>query len=243
MEKIKNICLWGLGAFLILCCVVYINVTLVPSVLIAIAGVLILPPINKIIDSKFSDEKKKKSYRFIKNILVIVFVLIFFVNIGSDATTEKLNDVESINQKKIEKSIRLTVDETNGTYTGDRVDGKKDGKGKYEWNNGCIYEGEFKDDEINGKGKLTYTNKEIYEGNFDNGKKDGKGKYTFSNGDVYDGEWKEDKLEGNGTYTFSNGEKYVGEFVNNKFNGTGTYTKGKNKYKGTWINNEYQKKK
>ncbi len=146
----------------------------------------------------------------------------------------------TIDQELIDESVEKTITEKNGTYTGQRINGKKQGTGKYVWNNGAIYEGEFSDNNINGKGKLTIPDKGTYEGNFINGKKDGQGTITFSNGDIYTGEWKEDKMSGQGQYTFANGDTYEGSFLENKFNGQGTYTKGENKYTGTWENNQYK---
>ena len=250
MEKVKKVILWVIGIFFIITFFVYANQIFVPAILILIGGIIILPPINEKIESKLADEEKVKKYKVIRNIIVVILILIFGVNIpptqdkvGNQADNYIVNDVSStINQTELDNSASLAVTETNGKYTGDRVDGKKEGNGKYEWNDGSVYEGEFSNDQINGKGKLTIPQKGIYEGNFVNGKRSGQGTYTFTNGDKYQGNWSDDKMSGQGTYTFANGDTYVGEFSNNKFNGQGTYTKGSNKYTGTWSDNEYKNK-
>lgn len=209
-------------------------------------------------DKKY--ENKIKNYNIIKNISIVTLALVFFANVPSSNETNQSNNNSQethtvqevqeiqeaqenspIDQKQIDASATATITEKNGTYTGERVDGKKQGNGKYEWNDGSVYEGEFSDDKINGKGKLTIPQKDTYEGNFSNGKKNGQGTYTFANGDIYTGEWSDDKMSGQGKYTFANGDTYDGSFSDNKFNGQGTYTKGENKYTGTWKNNEYTK--
>lgn len=252
MEKVKKVILWVIGMFFIITFLVYVNQIIVPSMLILIAGIILLPPINEKIKNKLEDEEKVNKYKIIRNIMVIVFILIFGVNVPTQNKVENqtnnqnnsysINNVgDTINQTEIDKSVALTITETNGKYTGERVDGKKEGTGKYEWNDGTIYEGEFSNDKINGQGKLTIPQKGTYEGTFVNGKRSGQGTYTFTNGDIYQGNWTDDKMSGQGTYTFNNGDTYVGEFSNNKFNGQGTYKKGSNKYTGTWSDNEYKK--
>ena len=71
--------------------------------------------------------------------------------------TDNLVDYEptlitEISQIITNESIQAVEVETNGKYTGSRVDGKKSGTGKYEWKNGNVYEGEFSDDLMHGTG-------------------------------------------------------------------------------------------
>ena len=149
--------------------------------------------------------------------------------------------INNISNSEIQKMLEEVTKDTNGRFTGERINGKKEGNGTYVWNDGSIYKGEFSNDLMNGKGLLTIPGKGSYEGNFINGKKSGTGTYKFTNGDTYSGSWDNDTMSGHGTYIFSNGDKYVGQFVNNQFHGTGTYTSNGNKFTGTWINNKYQK--
>lgn len=259
-EKSKNFILWVISILLILSSCAYVNQIMIPSILLLIAGIALLPPVNRRINEKIKSEEYKKDYRITKNILVIVFIFVFGANVpvqnkqnekidnkllmqynNTNSITEKIEETEVINQNNIDESVTKTITETNGKYTGERIDGKKQGIGKYEWNDGSIYEGEFSDDKINGKGKLTLLENGVYEGTFINGKKSGQGIYNFKNEDKYEGNWEDDKMSGQGTYIFANGDTYVGEFKDNKFNGQGTYTKGDNKYTGTWTDNEYKK--
>lgn len=256
-DKIKNIILWVIGIFFILSFIAYWKTILIPSILILISGILVLPPVNNAINKKLEEKNNVKKYKTAKIILVVTFFLVFFSNVPAQEVGENslVNDTNSISsseetgnntpqQTEINQpaeSMSNIITETNGKYTGQRVDGKKQGYGKYEWNDGSVYEGEFKDDKINGQGKLTIPEKGIYEGNFSNSKKSGQGTYMFINKDKYIGNWEDDKMSGQGTYTFSNGDTYVGEFSDNKFNGQGTYTKDGKEYSGTWSNNEYKK--
>lgn len=248
MEKAKEVILWVIGIFFIITFLIYANQIIVPSIMILITGIILLPPINQKIKSKLEDEEKINKYKMVRNIMIIVFIIIFGVNIPTENQVENQNisyivsnKSNTINQNEIDKSVTLTITETNGKYTGERIEGKKEGRGKYEWNDGSVYEGEFSKDQISGQGKLTIPQKGTYEGTFVNGEKSGQGTYKFVNGDTYQGNWKNDEMSGKGTYIFANGDTYVGEFLNNKFNGQGTYTKGGNKYTGTWSNNEYKK--
>ena len=249
MEKVKRTLSWIIGILFIITFFVYADQIVIPSILILIAGIILLPPINQKIKNKFNDEEKIKNYEIIRNVLIIIFILVLGVNLPEQEKNENQtnnyitnnNIINTINQTEINKSVTLAITETNGKYTGERIDGKKEGSGKYEWNDGTIYEGQFLNDEINGQGKLTIPQQGTYEGTFVNGKRSGQGTYTFANGDIYQGNWENDKMSGQGTYTFVNGDTYVGEFSENKFNGQGTYTKDGNKYTGTWSDNEYKK--
>lgn len=132
---------------------------------------------NKLASSE--NANKISNYSIIKNIAVIIFFLIFMVNVPQDNTNQTAtSDVSSntiietskevnkedikINQNEIDNSVSQTITETNGTYTGERIDGKKQGTGKYEWKDGTIYEGEFSNNEINGHGKLAIPGEGTY---------------------------------------------------------------------------------
>ena len=244
-EKTKKFWAWFIGIFLICSALTYFNQILIPSLLILMAGIVILPPINKKIKSKFEEKYYSANFGVIRNIIIIMTTLIFVVNVPeSNITDQNKNSYktgESTEEQRIvDEPISKEITETNGTYTGPMTNGKREGKGKYEWNDGCIYEGEFHEDMIHGQGKLIIIGEGTYEGTFSNGKKNGYGKYSFNNDDIYDGNWLDDKMSGKGTYMFANGDTYTGDFSNNQFNGEGTYTNGNNKYTGIWSNNEYK---
>ena len=51
------------------------------------------------------------------------------------------------------------------------------GKGKFEWPDGRIYDGEYKNDKKEGHGDFTWPDGRKYDGNWKNGKQDGEGKF------------------------------------------------------------------
>ena len=246
LMKKHKIIIWCIAIFFILEAIAYIEKNTIPAIMLLIAGIFMIPPVNQKIENAINNSEKLIKYKTTKNILIVVFFLVFIANISDTAQIDNSLEVNTtnnvnteINENTNKSSDELT--EKNGKYIGDIVNGTKQGNGKFEWNSGSVYEGEFSNNKINGIGKMTIPNLGEYEGNFVEGKRYGKGKYTFVNGDRYDGEWKDDKMNGQGVYIFANGDKYDGTFLNNKFNGSGTYTKDGKQYTGTWENNEYKK--
>ncbi len=90
--------------------------------------------------------------------------------------------------------IRRYEDAQSGTvvetYTGRWIEGRQQGKGRYESTLGTHYDGEFKD-----------------------GLPDGLGIYRWADGSRYSGGWKAGLRVGRGTYTWANGASYEGEWV------------------------------
>ena len=137
----------------------------------------------------------------------------------------------------------------NGEYTGELVDGVRQGYGVFKFSNYDIYDGDWEAGKMYGKGfykfydpiKDKYASK--YEGDFNNGMREGKGKMTYANHDVYVGSWQNNQRTGNGICWFgsgdvfqgiwkfnqmvrgvfrkANGEVYDGEIKNGKCNGFG----------------------
>ena len=255
----KNTMSWVFGIFLLLAGISYINTETALSIIMCVLGFILLPPINKKIIAKMGESNIKK-YKDYRNIFIIIYVLVFSYYVPSNSMPEKSNTTkaiptsieesidgssftgtDNINQETIDKSVTNILSDKNGKYTGDIVDGVKQGQGEFLWNDGTKYTGTFDDNNINGQGTLIYSNGESYEGNFVNGIREGNGTFKFSNGDVYTGNWKDDKMAGQGDYKFSNGDEYKGEFSENAFNGKGSYIKDGVTYTGSWVNNSYQK--
>jgi antitoxin component YwqK of YwqJK toxin-antitoxin module len=85
-------------------------------------------------------------------------------------------------------------------YEGEWQGGKKNGKGKYFWSNGQVYEGEFKDNECHGAGVLYYLCGKKFEGQWKNGKKTGRCTYTWPNGSQYSVIYIDGKKQGEGLF-------------------------------------------
>lgn len=261
-QKIKKTWMWIISIFCIMSGIIFAQDIIVPSILILLAGIILLPPVDEIIKEKINEQSKRKLFGIMRIIYTVIALMVISVNIsnvssdGSIYYTEKTNNgqsenilnsteilgnISAIDQNTINETLTNIIAAENGKYDGDIVNGKMQGKGTYEWNDGSKYVGDFNNNKINGRGTLTIPKKGSYEGDFVEGKKSGKGTYKFANGDVYEGDWSDDKMSGKGTYTFDNGEKYVGDFKNNKFNGKGTYSKNGKVYTGTWKDNQYTK--
>jgi hypothetical protein len=74
---------------------------------------------------------------------------------------------------------------------------------------------------MDGKGKYTYANGDVYEGDWKNDVREGKGVFTCSKdgpsaGHVYDGEWKNGKQHGIAVYTYPSGKKEIEEWEDGK---------------------------
>ena len=74
------------------------------------------------------------------------------------------------------------------------IDGEIDGRGKFTWPNGKIYEGDFSEGIKEGAGRLTYPDGKVHIGLWDNGKKTGIGKAVTKDGKVTYGVWSNDRM-------------------------------------------------
>ena len=153
-------------------------------------------------------------------------------NIQEEDNKDKLiNALLKLNLKNIEVDTKTYYSNDDSEsqnieldkYEGDLVNGKKEGKGKYKYKNGCIYEGFFKNNKKDGKGIFYYTNGDRYKGQFEKGFYQGNGIFYFHNGDRYEGEFVKNKYSGLGKYFYHNGDIFEGLWENDKKNGKGTY--------------------
>jgi hypothetical protein len=95
------------------------------------------------------------------------------------------------------ESCKVLAGKISGKYTGQCLNGLANGKGKSIGED--TYIGTFKDGLPDGKGKYLYKNGDIFQGYMKNGKKDGKGKLNYTlNGKKYTltGYWKNDEYAG-----------------------------------------------
>lgn len=121
-------------------------------------------------------------------------------------------------------------------YAGKCIEGNcDDGYGKYQDDDGSIYEGTWVNGFLEGNGKIIIIDGSIYEGFFKRGKLFGQGFYQDKE-KKYIGEFKFDLPWGNGDMTFQNGDHYVGQFVKGNFEGNGImYYKNGDIYDGQWL--------
>jgi hypothetical protein len=126
-------------------------------------------------------------------------------------------------------------------YEGDFVDSLKNGTGVMVWPSGDKYIGEWKGGYRNGNGTYTWLSGDKYIGDFILNKITGKGKFYYVDGRIYEGDFLKDKIEGKGTMIYKDGSKYIGDFKNGLKNGQGKYTYANGGIEeGKFINDKYQ---
>ncbi|MBS0308830.1 MAG: peptidase C13 [Proteobacteria bacterium] len=109
-----------------------------------------------------------------------------------------------------------------GRYYGALVDGRLQGKGRLEWDNGERYEGGFDKGRMSGAGRYQGATGDIYEGNFKDGLFDGKGKLIGRN-EQYAGDFSKGQYAGYGELKMEGGRKYQGQFAANRYQGKGRF--------------------
>lgn len=92
----------------------------------------------------------------------------------------------------------LTKGKTEYRYSGDFKNGRKDGVGKFIFDNGDVYDGDVRNDEFQGNGK-PFRNNRI-------------GTMEWADGNTYTGDFKMGLMQGRGKYTFRTGKIYAGNF-------------------------------
>ncbi|MBX4271115.1 MORN repeat-containing protein [Clostridium estertheticum] len=184
---------------------------------------------------------KKHLFKFI----IIMLTCISFVGCDqANQVTEKAtsNNVVTQAEKKPTTLIKSKQGASfkSGTYVGNSVDGKRQGKGKFTWKNGDEYDGEWLNDKMSGEGTFSYKSKDLYVGNYKDNLKSGQGIYTWENGETYNGIWANDTMNGIGEFDFMNGDSFQGKWKDGKMNGQGTYSFFENKKNivKNWINNK-----
>jgi hypothetical protein len=136
-----------------------------------------------------------------------------FVKLDKILTYQPINPVK----KKV-----TDIKYTNGNfYSGETVNGKREGKGQLQMASGSFYEGEFKDDFYHGQGYLLLKAGHFYKGTFENGLYEGFGVLQYPDDHRYEGYFHEGKRHGRGLLYFRNTVMYNGEFQEDSCHGSG----------------------
>ena len=103
-------------------------------------------------------------------------------------------------------SVIKRLEDQNGYYLGEVVDGKKNGKGGFHWKTGDKYIGEWQDGFMWGKGTYHWAATENrYQGEWKNHRREGRGVFHWSNGDRLEGVYVDGKLNGEAIVYFKDG--------------------------------------
>lgn len=123
-----------------------------------------------------------------------------------------------------------------GRYYGPLLNGRMQGTGRMEWDNGAVYEGDFVNGLFSGQGRLVRS-ASTYRGEFKLGMKWGHGELVQVNGNIYRGEFERDEFQGHGRFEAPGGDVYEGEFDKGAFTGHGVLrrTDG-SRYEGEFRN-------
>ena len=124
---------------------------------------------------------------------------------------------------------------STSTYSGQFVQGLREGQGKFTMQNGNAYEGQFSKGRMQGEGNITYANGDRYEGRWANDQPNGQGKYLFKTRQRYEGQMVNGAFEGTGTMYYDDGAYYAGGWKDNRKNGVGKIVTPDGKITtGTW---------
>ena len=154
--------------------------------------------------------------------------------------SKKFRKVSFTDKKEEQWSSVKTISAKEGKYTGEFKNGKKEGKGRIEYNSGEIksYEGGWKKDKPDGFGKEIYINGAFYEGHFLKGLKNGRGKLIIPSVGRYVGNFVDNEIEGYGEYKWSNDREYKGEWKANCIEGFGLLIEGGKEHFGEFAQNK-----
>lgn len=84
--------------------------------------------------------------------------------------------------------------------------------GVYTWADGSTYSGDWVDGMKQGRGLYLYANGDTYEGGYHRGMKHGYGAASWANGSRYIGHWDSGREHGEGRYMAGDGQCYKGTF-------------------------------
>ena len=108
-------------------------------------------------------------------------------------------------------------------YEGDWKNDQQHGYGVESWNYNLIkYSGDFIEGKKSGKGRFEFETG-YYEGDFVDGKFQGQGKYYFADtGKMYEGQFYDNNMHGKGVMVWPDGTRFEGDYIEGKINGKGT---------------------
>lgn len=109
-------------------------------------------------------------------------------------------------------------------YEGEFSQGERSGRGTMTMKSGATYTGQWLNGKKNGKG-VHKTRTYSYSGNFVKGQRQGRGVATYDSGDFkrYEGMWSGNRWNGRGKLTLRDGSTWEGRFSNNAQIGKGLF--------------------
>lgn len=178
---------------------------------------------------------------------------ICFTKQENELTNKVVPSVDFLSYQLVEETY------ADGTrYEGEKMLGKKHGRGRYYFKEGYIYDGNWENDQMAGYGVLWVEDRrKIYEGEWENSAFHGQGTLyntelkkldEFDGADFsrlrggwlkFEGTFHKGMKKGMGTLLMTNGDVFVGNFLNDVVHGRGSYThKNGRTYAGLWHVNK-----
>ena len=117
-----------------------------------------------------------------------------------------------VNDPALEYKQEFQFDD-GAVYTGQMLNGQREGYGIQIWPEGAKYEGFWKDNMAHGRGKFHHLDGDIYDGEWERDMANGFGTYFRADGSQYQGEWLNDKQHGHGIELWSDNSKYEGFYA------------------------------
>ena len=124
--------------------------------------------------------------------------------------------------------------DNKGQYIGEVLQGKANGEGILNLNDGRIFKGEWKNNSLHGKGTFIRADGSKYLGQWEEGQFN-HGTFYSKNGDKYIGEFNKFEKSGLGACFYSDGLIYTGYWSENRFHGRGVLKKSQTQTNGTWV--------
>ncbi|EFC46511.1 predicted protein, partial [Naegleria gruberi] len=128
-----------------------------------------------------------------------------------------------------------------GIYKGSFVNGKREGKGSFEFYEGNQkvrhYDGDWENDSMSGQGTLINTTiQQVYTGQFKNNVYHGQGIFNFQTRSLeFEGDMIDSRKNGFGKLVYSDGSYYEGQFNNDEMTGTGSFVDSDRVYNGQFV--------
>lgn len=139
-------------------------------------------------------------------VVVLIFLVKNKIIVKPSTPIEPLESIEPLEATELSASDadgRIYVTDQlyqNSTYSGYVNELRQpDGEGTMEYSNGNEYTGDWVNGIRQGKGTMKYDNG-IYEGEWKNDKKNGEGTYTWNDGKKYEGAYVDDVRSGEGVF-------------------------------------------
>ncbi len=200
--------------------------------------------------------RNKKIYKkILLSVTGLLFLSIIFTNnIFSEETyfnpDKVLSEKDTNNLKYASISNKVDTKPTIGNINvmkGCNSGNCVNGKGKYIFSNGNVYEGGWLNGKRHGKGIYIHHRGEIFVGVWDHGRRHGRIKHIGFDGTeeerlyqhgkrIRPGCNSENCTNGTGEFIYSNGNSYIGSWINGQKHGKGTYFYFQgDRYEGNWL--------